>query len=343
MNDKAFSQTCSFLRLPLMVLVVLIHVRYDVLITLPKSSFSYSVVFFFSQVISRVAVPSFFLISGYYFFFDVGKKHDFSLQDYKTKLLKRIYSLLIPYLIWNILYCIIKSMVLNKNVFQLLLHIFDFPMPVAIQFWYIRDLMILCLISPIVYILIKRLGLFFIQFLLIIWVINFEIVLDTSLTFFSIGAYFSINRKDIVLLLKKVRPYIYMVALFFCVSDMIFNLVPTNTIHVAENVYPIHRLFILSGIIALFCWASSVVGKKDKTISKYNASSFVFLLFALHPLATPYIFTPLLVKILGKENTPLLLAYFLPIILSILVTYLLYLLMNKYFKGLLSILVGKRT
>ncbi len=339
MNDKIFSSACNFLRLPLMLLVVCIHVKYNVLITLPKTDLSYSVVFFFTQIISRIAVPSFFVISGYYFFFDTAKQNSFSLQDYKTKLFKRIFSILIPYLIWNLLYCLFKSIFFEQNFFLLLSKIFAYPMPVAFQFWYIRDLMIMCLISPLLYWLIKKIRLIFMLILLLIWFLNLKIVIDTPLLFFSLGAYFAIERKDVVSLLEKIKPYIFIFVLLFGIMDFIFNISPTNIFHKAENIYLIHCLFILSGLVGAFCFAVSFV--KNKQANKYSNSSFVFLLFAIHPLTTLYLFTPLLISIFGNK-IPLLVAYFVPIILSIIVAYFVYLFMNKYLKKKLSILVGRR-
>ncbi|MDO5759743.1 MAG: acyltransferase [Bacteroidota bacterium] len=341
LNDSKFSVACRFLRLPLMILVTFIHVKYNLLVLLPYSDFSYSIVFVFTQIISRIAVPSFFVISGYYFFFDVRKQEKFTKQDYKNKLLKRFFSLLIPYLIWNLFYCLVKCFFLHQNFLSLLPHIFDYPMPVAFQFWYIRDLMIMCLISPLLYKVIKKLGLIFIIFLFLIWLLNFNIVLDSSLLFFSLGAYFSIKQKDIVALMNKFKPYLYILFLCFGILDFVFNVEPTNMFHNASNVYPIHCLFILSGVFAIFTWAVS----KSKNISLKKRSnlfspSFVFLLFALHPLTTLSIFTPLLLKI--SNNTPLLLAYFLPIILSFFVIYLVYLFMKKFLPSLLSVIVGGR-
>lgn len=339
MNDKVFSSACNFLRLPLMLLVVFIHVKYNVLITLPKTELSYSVMFFFTQIISRIAVPSFFVISGYYFFFDIGKLGRFSLQNYKTKLFKRIFSLLIPYLIWNLFYCLFKSICFEQNFFSLLGKIFAYPMPVAFQFWYIRDLMIMCLISPVLYWLIRKTKAVFILILLFVWFLNLKIVIDTPLLFFSLGAYFSIERKDVVALLGKIKPYIFLLVLLFGVMDFIFNLCPTNSFHKAENIYLIHCLFVLSGVVGVFCFAASFV--KNKQINKFPNSSFVFLLFAIHPLTTLYLFTPLLIHFMGGK-TPLLIAYFVPIIFSVLVSYLVYLFTRNYLKSLLFILVGRR-
>ena len=50
--------------------------------------------------INIVAVPVFFIISGYFFFYQTKA---FGKEAYSKKLRKRIKTLLIPYLLWNLL------------------------------------------------------------------------------------------------------------------------------------------------------------------------------------------------------------------------------------------------
>lgn len=52
----------------------------------------------FSMTFAHVSVPTFFLISGFLFVKGLEK---WNWTVYKGKLNKRVYSLLIPYLIWN--------------------------------------------------------------------------------------------------------------------------------------------------------------------------------------------------------------------------------------------------
>ncbi len=56
------------------------------------------------QGICRIAVPCFFLISGYLFF---KKLEDWNLDMWKGKMVRRVHSLLIPYVLWNILAAIL--------------------------------------------------------------------------------------------------------------------------------------------------------------------------------------------------------------------------------------------
>jgi len=59
----------------------------------------------FSMTLAHIAVPTFFLISGFLFVKGLEK---WNRTVYKGKLNKRVYSLLIPYLIWNTFYVVTK-------------------------------------------------------------------------------------------------------------------------------------------------------------------------------------------------------------------------------------------
>ena len=103
-NDELQSKTIAFLRFPLIVGAVLIHCYYKELpiggVKVPvmdEYPIYKLIADLFSQVLARTAVPLFFLISGYLFFY----KSSFSWPMYGSKLRKRAQTLLLPYLFWN--------------------------------------------------------------------------------------------------------------------------------------------------------------------------------------------------------------------------------------------------
>ena len=94
-NKKLISKAISFLRLPLMLIVVISHVNIGYH-TMPLYETIYDIL---SVQIVQSAVCLFFFISGYLFFYNI--QNTFTIRDYKKKLIKRVHSLLIPYLFWN--------------------------------------------------------------------------------------------------------------------------------------------------------------------------------------------------------------------------------------------------
>ena len=93
-TDDLLSKTIQFLRLPLIVGVVFIHTLNDSYGQFPVYDWTRYLV---NDELAHIAVPLFFFMSGFLFFY----RTDFSFATYKQKLIKRVHSLLIPYLLWN--------------------------------------------------------------------------------------------------------------------------------------------------------------------------------------------------------------------------------------------------
>jgi len=118
---KLLSNTISFLRFPLAVLVVFLHADYsiyayetlgltDIQLTYPIYSM---VSWVMSHYIAYTAVPIFFIISVFLLFYNVP---DYNFNSYKQKIQKRVKSLLVPYLTWNMLYLVAFAIIGHDNI-----------------------------------------------------------------------------------------------------------------------------------------------------------------------------------------------------------------------------------
>lgn len=98
------------------------------------------------MVLTQVAVPYFFLVSGFFFF----KKDYYDIQEYRSMLAKKCKTLFIPFVIWNVvgLLCLIVTgqyvQAASAGEFFLALMDSRYYGPL----WYVRDLMTLMLIVP---------------------------------------------------------------------------------------------------------------------------------------------------------------------------------------------------
>ena len=223
MNEKD-SKAIEFLRFPLICAVVCIHtnlIEYCDWLT-DFSVFSNSSYIFIS-ILCSIAVPLFFFISGYLFF----KTQDFNEKIYIDKIKRRIISLFVPYILWNIIYFMIVCLFqIVKPDFQLLLHksIYEMSLtdflyifwdiskishlptdqnaPLVTQFWFLQCLMIIILLSPIIYVGIKRLKVLFILLMAIICVTDilpeYTGVKWGAFFYFILGSYFSVNKISII-------------------------------------------------------------------------------------------------------------------------------------------------
>lgn len=101
-NKKYLTETIGVLRFPLMVCVVLIHVK------VPNQE-EYLLVDIFDRYVVesfvRIAVPLFFFISGFLFFCRVN---EFGKSEYWNKLKKRVKRIFVPFVFWGMLFMIIK-------------------------------------------------------------------------------------------------------------------------------------------------------------------------------------------------------------------------------------------
>jgi len=170
----ADSQRIQWLRFPLMVAVVWIHMGND-RIGLPDPAGGLALWEHWlrkavSEGLAATAVPLFFLVSGYLFFWG----EPLTSVSYGSKLRRRIQTLLIPFLIWNgglalaiALAAQIPSLhgLVEKPAYAFV-HggaldwakaIFGFPhAPVVYPFWFLRDLMLVALLAPLWQVLARR-------------------------------------------------------------------------------------------------------------------------------------------------------------------------------------------
>lgn len=100
----------TIVRFPLIVLVVALHSKIWINDLVDVNTLSLSR--FLSELITQLtmlAVPTFFVISGYLFFRNMPTKGAFPLSIFVRKLQSRVYTLFIPYMLWNMFVVIVKG------------------------------------------------------------------------------------------------------------------------------------------------------------------------------------------------------------------------------------------
>ena len=107
--------------------------------------------------IGDAAVPTFFVISGYLLF------SNFTLIDYPKMLLKKVFSLVIPYFIWSILGFLFARIIfplLNQESIELTFQSVALDILLSKccpHIWFVRTLMVFFIASPILYFVFKYL------------------------------------------------------------------------------------------------------------------------------------------------------------------------------------------
>lgn len=375
-NNTLLSNTISFLRFPLAVLIAFLHFNLTggigiqgVKHGINNPEWYYFVIRFISETLGALCVPSFFFISGFLLF---GGK-DFGKEIYKQKLVSRIRTLLIPYILWNLI-------ALVWNLKRCIPYVSSFYQPAEIQFslsrlintlfcytytngiivipslsnissgiypingplWYVRDLMLLIIISPIIYKLIKTCGIWFVSFLCGVWFVSpffrlsesYASLFIIALFFFSWGAFYSIYKKNIIICFRKYK-YLPILYIIVAVTD-------TTTRVIDYNIY-INNVEILLGVFSVFIISSYLLefglGKVNQTLA--NSSFFIF---ACHQMFLNDIGRTFFILLHIPESNPyiMLVFYFVVPLFTIMICLTFYMLLKRFFPHICNILTGGR-
>lgn len=361
-TEELQSKIFDILRFPLIIGVIFIH-NYGIgegtefVYAQSHNSLFYITNQLFSQILGRIAVPIFFLMSGYLFFY----KTEFNLIIYKKKLISRIKSLLIPYIFWNtafvVIYFLVDKIPLISSFFQnsadynfrYFIECFvgkveenqNMSYPAAYQFWFIRDLIVMVIFSPLIHLLLvysKKIGIIILG---LFWYFGLTLPFlgvygfsSIALFFFSLGAYFSINRKNLVTICSVFGSYFYILYAILVFTDLIT---------IGSDIHKfIHNAGIIIGIICCFNLSSYFINCKGFKINTY-LSKASFFVFAIHD---PWVLSTLR-KIINRlfyyrDDFSMVLMYLIEIVATIYLSLLIYKILKRTMPRFTAIISGGR-
>lgn len=341
------SDAITWLRFPLIFLIILLHC-YSVQRLEGSHEIYFKVLYPFSLWLGETGVPGFFFISGFLFFL--------SKKTYLQKLKTRVHTLLIPYLLWNymllILYLIawaigypqdINDKSLTDYTFLDYLRLFwdrgSFDngnfVPLLCPLWYIRNLLIMSILSPILYYIIRYAREVFLLAISFWWLISYHnAFIPQTILFFSLGALFSIfNINPLQMVQKQKRLLLFLFAIF-AICDIISHTVYNTLVNLQ-----IHRLSLIFNIPALLILADWCIQHGNNSRLLPNAA---FIVFCVHYPIVVALRKICIAQFANETDSIHILLYFACVIISTLLSIGIYLFMDKYLPTIKRILSGNR-
>ncbi|MCG2431659.1 acyltransferase family protein [Aequorivita xiaoshiensis] len=333
---KYLSQKLTFFSFWLIVVVVLLHsVSMDT--NSSELTFFKYLEYLLSLQLAQIAVPCFFMISGYLFFIKLKKDEVWTLNDYGLKLKKRVNTLLVPYILWcfiwfGIIYLLqtlpVTKTFFNQPLYSLSTKEFIYNLivyPLNYPFWFLRELMLYVIITPIIYILIRKFNL-----LIFFLLIGFSVINESLFTlggikvfhvypllFYTIVCYLSIRQINIE---KRLKVQIVLIALVLWL--ILNNIIIYFDYYQPHKFLPAQLTFITNLLGCMAMWFGYDFLSKYLN-NHYNFYKYSFFIFAFHGI--PIVF---LKKIIEKLDVD-----------SALYNFILYL-FTFIFISILSIIVG---
>ena len=368
MTQEEFWKKKMMISYLLAIFVFLIHISTYSNYTYNGGSCS-SLVVFFNQMntsSTRVAVPLFFILSGVAFFWN------FNWRKYWPKMKKRFYSLVIPYLSWNVIslvFAVVTTLYLSnyfvgripfdfsvKNFLEtIFLHKQNIP------FWFILTLIYYVIFTPVFYIMLKNkvVGIVIILLTIVLFIIDpVEIQLfghtliirtkipsflfhdSDSIVHYMIGAYIGMHCFDILKYKNKWLSFICMILFIVC-SIQLYFYVGSHGMNLMESIDKMNYIYwfclILTDCFALY-FAFDLVMDHVKFRPFMGHS---FWVYALH-LNLSAIITKLFFFVTGDRICLSFVNLVLTVIITLVIIELIQVLLKKCCKPLHRILSGAR-
>lgn len=379
---KNLSATIDLLRFPLAIAVIFIHMNPET-INLRDANFSinsghgiYNIIgIVMSHVLTHIAVPVFFLVSGFLFFFNFKQ---WSWCGYKNKIKSRIKSLLIPYVAWNLLAFIISLCVIiggvvikgnsMQNVYDFIsngmsrifidyhiwgtsrVNILGCPCystgPLDLPLWFLRDLIVVSFMTPLIYFFVKKtktIGVFllFVAYVTRVWILvpGFSI---TALFYFALGAYFAINNRNFVRISRKYSHITIPLSILLFILCVYYD--GTRTI-IGDNLM---RFYVVTTVFVSFSIASAL-NEKYRIKANPLLVKGCFFVYASHTVAIFAWYTPMGLAecilhktIPGESGLEEGICYILVPFLAAALCILTYMLLSRFLPKVCAILSGNR-
>lgn len=215
---------------------------------------------------TEIAVPFFFIVSGFFFL-----RYYYTAKDmYFGMIRKKIKTLFLPFIIWNVIGCIplilTHKFVFEKNYWLYFVQLMHGDWNGVL--WYVRDIMTMMMVAPL-YTWIFRMNKKWLYLLIFCVLFYFWIPVDCSwissegMVFFFIGGVLQKNKKRLCSMKNMPKRILAVLFLIWFVSCFFF-----------PRLWVIHRYNTLLGIVVFWCLLDKISQKYIDRMLKVSVYSF---------------------------------------------------------------------
>lgn len=347
--DSRQSILIKAMRFPLIALVVFAHSLGFESAAITNELSGWNIYHFFSEMIShnfaKLAVCWFFVFSGYFFFRNL-KEGEYCFKWVVGKWKKRIKSLLIPYVIWNLLmvgiwalvsFVFLKIGIGTHNSFPELNPVAWFwSGPANFPLYFMRDLMLLSITAPIWYQVVKRFKWASICILIIYYVSPIEPSIPgmRGIFFFGIGAWLGIWHYNMLEISRRIK---LPAAILAIISLLLFTYFNSSPYHPWML-----RAFYPFGMITFMNIFDKLIDNEFRCKRLCSLASAVFFIFAAHEILILGWTKGLFLRVFGDGLTGAWISYLGVPIVVLAVCLALFWILNKLMPKTLSFICGSR-
>jgi len=278
----------KLLRLPLIIGIVTIHSSI--------SPVGYADKFFQTFIASTwggSCVAFLFILSGFLFFINFN----LSLNSYLEKLKSRFWTLLVPYLFWNLALLAMVVILLNIPATSSIIqghykqYIGDYSFanfidcltgyrsvyPITFHFWYVRDLIVMVILSPVFLLVARKIPYLGLALFAAPWLLKLQLGINIQWLgplFFYLGCLIAVQKLDLTWLNRRKS----LIIGIYLAMAVVLAIMQTSQIETFQHLFECCTRVV--GTMAIWCASDLIAGKLQKVC--LNLSGFAFFVYAAH-------------------------------------------------------------
>ncbi len=212
----------------------------------------------------------------------------------------------------------------------------DGTLPISYQFWFIRDLMVTVILTPLIYVYIKYFSWPGLLALAMLWYYGYGFPIPglsmIAIFFFTFGAWFSLHKKNLVTVTEKIT-YFPLLYPLIVIADLLTERYTWNPI--------LHNAGIIIGIFFWFKVVSYLLINGKIRVHTFLLQS-AFFLFAIHEPLLTIIKRILFIAFHPQSDLYLTFFFFFVVLVVVVLSLLIYWLLKRMLPRFTTAITGGR-